>query len=64
MDLLKKIFSDDDQIVGLCAFKTSFTPAHKVYNSVSGFSAVKLVYSSSSLPKQRNANIFAYAANA
>lgn len=58
MDLLKKIFSDDEQKVGLCAFKTSFTSAHKVYNHVEGFSAIKLVYSSTS--SKHNANIFEF----
>lgn len=49
MDWLKKIFDDDEQVVGLCAFKNYFV--HQVYRDVPSFSATKLVYSSQNRPK-------------
>lgn len=52
MDLLKKIFNDDEQIVGLCAFKKH--AVHKVYNNVQSFSATKLVYSIKDRPQSLN----------
>jgi len=53
MDLLKKLFNDDEQIVGLCSFKKNF--AHKVYNSVQTFSTAKPVFSTNERP---NLNMF------
>ncbi|MBP3925031.1 hypothetical protein J6E39_07315 [bacterium] len=54
MDLLKKIFNDDEQAVGLCAFQKHF--AYKVYDNVKNFNSAKPVFSINENP---NLNMFA-----
>ena len=39
MDLLKKIFNDDEQAVGLCAFQKHFV--YRVYDNVKKFNNTK-----------------------
>lgn len=41
MELLKKLFKDDEKIIGLCAFKKK---EQKKYSFTPQFSATKLVY--------------------
>lgn len=42
MDFIKKLFKDDDKVIGLCSFKKK---SAKVYSFTPQFSAVKLIYS-------------------
>ena len=41
MEFLKKIFNDDEKVIGLCSFKKK---ASKTYSYTPTFSATKLVY--------------------
>lgn len=43
MKFLKKLFNDDDKIIGLCSFKKKETT--KIYSFTPQFSATKLIYS-------------------
>ena len=42
MDLLKKLFRDDDKIVGLCAFRKK--TEEKIYSFEPQFKATRLIY--------------------
>lgn len=42
MEFLKKLFKDDDKVIGLCSFKKK---AQKVYTFTPQFSTTKLIYS-------------------
>lgn len=41
MDFIKKLFKDDDKVIGLCSFKKK---ASKVYTFSPQFNAAKLIY--------------------
>ena len=41
MEFLKKLFKDDDKVIGLCSFRKK-TP--KIYSFTTDFSAAKLIY--------------------
>ena len=57
MELIKKIFFKDDEVVGLCPFKECFVP-QKVFVEKNDFPASKIVFSAD---VTRNPNIFAFA---
>ena len=57
MELIKKIFFKDDEVVGLCPFKEGFIP-QKVFVEKSNFPTGKIVFSAD---VTRNPNIFAFA---
>ena len=42
MELLKKLFRDDDKIVGLCAFRKK--TEEKIYSFDAQFKATRLIY--------------------
>ncbi len=42
MEFLKKLFKDEDKVVGLCSFRKK---EQKVYSFIPEFSATKLIYS-------------------
>lgn len=41
MEFLKKLFNDDEKVIGLCSFKKKVS---KTYSYTPTFSATKLVY--------------------
>lgn len=41
MEFFKKLFNDDEKIVGLCSFKKD---APKTYDFTKSYNAIKLVY--------------------
>lgn len=56
MELLKKIFTDDERVVGLCSFKSSFV------SGKNDFGVNKLTRSAVYSERvRRNPNIFAFA---
>ncbi|CCY63458.1 unknown [Clostridium sp. CAG:967] len=42
MDFIKKLFKDDDKVIGLCSFKKKQS---KIYTFSPQFNAAKLIYS-------------------
>jgi len=58
MELLKKIFVDDDMVIGLCPFKTNFVPRKEYFYQTEPLAGDKIVYNANIA---RNPNIFAFA---